>query len=59
MRLTWPTAIGRGYQVEGSTNGTFWVPVSAWNQATTTTMTNLLSAPVHGAPYLFRVEVRP
>jgi hypothetical protein len=56
IELDWNAAPGRGYRVLGSANGTSWSPSSEWLQATNRVF---LSAPTNGAPYLFRVEVRP
>jgi hypothetical protein len=59
FRLTWATAPGHGYQVLGSTNGLTWTPVSPWLRASSTLLNYNLSAPVVGAPNLFRVQVLP
>jgi len=58
-QLTWPSIPGRIYRMDGSSNGIQWLPVSGWITATSTTMTYPLPPRTNGAPYLFRVEVRP
>ncbi len=59
LRLTWPSAVGRLYRVEGSSDGLTWGPISDWIRASasSTSFTQPVSAPP--APFLFRVEVRP
>jgi hypothetical protein len=58
VRLEWPSIQGHGYLVEGSSDGRNWVPVSGWILATTTLTTfNPTLGP--GAPFLFRLQVRP
>jgi hypothetical protein len=59
LRLQWPALQGRGYRVEGSTNGYSWSPVTPWLVAPGTLLTHDVPAWSPGAPYLFRVEVQP
>ncbi len=59
VKLQWPTAVGRGYRVDGSTNGVSWAGVSAWTQAVTTNMSWTSPPPSPTTPRLFRVEVLP
>jgi hypothetical protein len=59
LRLQWPTLSGRGYRVEGSTNGTHWTGITPWTIAPGALLTHDVPAWTPGAPYLFRVEVRP
>jgi hypothetical protein len=59
LRLQWPSAAGRGYCVEGSTNGVHWAPVTQWMRAPGTLFTHDLPPRTPGAPYLFRIEVQP
>ncbi|MBA4150766.1 MAG: S8 family serine peptidase [Verrucomicrobia bacterium] len=59
IELGWTTVPGRVYQLQGSTDTLSWLPVSAWISATSTNLS--LARPPHtnGAPYLFRIEVKP
>ncbi len=57
--LTWAASVGRGYQVQGSANGSTWTPVSSWFQATSSAASYTLPPPSPGGLYLFRLEVRP
>lgn len=59
LRLQWPTFQGRGYQLQGSANGSDWSPVTSWLIAPGALLTHDVPAWTPGAPYLFRVEVRP
>jgi subtilisin family serine protease len=59
LRLQWAALQGRGYRVEGSTNGYHWSPVTPWLVAPGTLLTHDVPAWTPGAPYLFRVEVQP
>jgi hypothetical protein len=59
VRLQWPSAIGRAYRVEASSDAVHWAPVTGWLQATTGTTATLLSRSALGPAYLFRLEVRP
>jgi len=59
FRLSWPSSIGRGYRVFGSSNLTSWQTLSAWTQAMSGTTTSIIPAPAPGAPNLFRVQVQP
>ncbi len=59
VRLSWPSAVGHAYRVQGSTNGANWSPVSGWIQATTAGTTFTLPPSGPGPPYLFRIEVQP
>ena len=58
LRLQWQTWQGRGYRVEGSTNGNDWTPISSWVIAPGLILTHELPAWTPGAPFLFRIEVR-
>jgi signal transduction histidine kinase len=59
LRLDWESVSGRIYRVEGSLDGRNWSPVSDWLQAGSSSMTFSRPPLSSGAPYLFRVEVRP
>ena len=59
VRLQWASVAGRAYRVEGSTDALRWAPVSDWIPATAAMTSHTLSAPQSGAPFLFRLEVRP
>jgi len=59
LQLQWPTVQGRGYRVQGSINGYGWSEVSPWRVAPGLLLTQELPAWMPGAPFLFRVEVRP
>ena len=59
INLLWPSSVGHGYQVLGSTNGTTWTPVSGWILATSASTSYSLPPPTAGSPYLFRLEVQP
>jgi hypothetical protein len=59
LELQWNSAIGRGYQVQGSADARTWAPVSDWMRATTPITSFVLPAPAPGAPFLFRIEVQP
>jgi len=57
-RLEWASVQGRAYLVEGSSNGTSWSAVSGWILAAGNLATFTPPAGP-GAPYLFRLQVRP
>jgi len=57
VRLDWNASPGRGYQVQGSTNGTIWMPLSGWTQAVSGSMNYV--TPPSPAPHLFRLQVLP
>jgi hypothetical protein len=57
-RLEWSSVQGRAYLVEGSSDGKTWTPVSNWIPALTT-LTTFLPPTGPGAPFLFRLQVRP
>ncbi len=59
LRLDWESVSGRIYRVEGSLDGRNWSPVSDWLQATASSMTFSRPPLSPGAPYLFRLQVRP
>jgi hypothetical protein len=59
LRLQWIALQGRGYRVEGSTNGYAWSAMTPWLVAPGTLLTHELPAWTPGAPYLFRIEVQP
>jgi subtilisin family serine protease len=59
VELQWPSTPYRGYRVLCSTNAVSWQPCSDWIQAVGTTMTYTNPPLTNGAPWLFRVEVRP
>jgi hypothetical protein len=59
VRLFWVSVPSRGYRVLGSVDAVNWMPVSDWILATSQLTTFALPAPSPGAPFLFRVEVRP
>ncbi|HRT58471.1 MAG TPA: S8 family serine peptidase [Candidatus Paceibacterota bacterium] len=58
LRLSWPSAAGRGYRLLSSTNAINWIPATGWFRAlaTTTSATNL---PVPVSPQFYRLEVQP
>jgi hypothetical protein len=58
VHLSWPSAMGRGYRVNRSTDLIHWTPVSDWIRATSagTTFTNLPGT--EGAQF-FRIEAAP
>lgn len=57
--LEWPSAVGRAYRVEATTNGLMWTPVSDWIRAEGTRLA--LSQPINARNVitLFRLTVRP
>ncbi len=57
--LTWPSSAGRIYRVEGSSNAVTWAPVTDWIRATAASASFVLPIPAPGAPFMFRLEVRP
>jgi hypothetical protein len=57
--VTWQAISGRAYRIVGSSNAATWEPVTDWMAATSSNGSFTLSAPTPGAPYLFRLEVRP
>ena len=59
IRLEWPSQSGRAYRIKGSTNAITWTEVTDWIRASSGTSTYTLPPPTPGAPYLFRLEVRP
>jgi hypothetical protein len=59
IRLQWATFPGRGYCVEGSTNGYDWSPVTPWIVAPGTLLTQDMPRGAPGAPFLFRIAVQP
>jgi hypothetical protein len=59
VNLTWTSAAGRGYQVQGSSNGKTWTPLSSWFQGTGPSTSFTFSRASAGAAYLFRVQVLP
>ena len=59
IRITWASVSGRLYRVEGSSNATTWTPVSDWVQASGSPTVVTLPPHLPGAPYLFRLQVRP
>jgi Subtilase family/Bacterial TSP3 repeat len=58
VNIAWNSVGGRGYRVEGSTNGSGWTPVSNWIQATTATTTFTLPS-LSPNIRMFRVQVQP
>jgi Subtilase family/Bacterial TSP3 repeat len=58
VNITWNSVAGRGYRVEGSTNGSNWTPVSNWMLATTATTTYSLPS-LNPNFRMFRVQVQP
>ena len=58
LHLEWPSVQGHAYLVEGSQDGRNWTPVSGWIPALTT-LTTFTPATGAGAPFLFRLQVRP
>ncbi|MDB6030803.1 MAG: hypothetical protein JWM16_1141, partial [Verrucomicrobiales bacterium] len=58
-RIDWSSVSGKLYRISGSVDAVHWDPVSNWIQATSTTTTYTLPPPTAGAPYLFKLEVRP
>jgi hypothetical protein len=59
LQLQWPTVQGRGYRVQGSSNGYDWSEVAPWRIASGLLLTHEVSVWTPGAPFLFRVEVQP
>lgn len=59
LRLEWPTVTGRIYSVEGSTDAVTWRPVSTWMQSSGSPTVFTVPPYSAGAPYLFRLQVRP
>jgi hypothetical protein len=59
VRLEWTSTPGRAYCVFGSADGITWSAISAWLQATSTSMSYTLPLSSPGGPYLYRIEVRP
>lgn len=57
-RLEWPSVPGRAYLVEGTADGVHWSPASGWILASGT-LTTFSPSGGPGAPYLFRIQVRP
>ena len=59
LRLSWNSSVGRGYQLQTTTNFGNWTPISAWTQAVSATTSLTVPASASSALKLFRVEVRP
>ncbi len=59
IRLVWPSAIGHGYRVLGSTNGLVWTPVSDWIRAGSVVTTYQLPPTAPATAHLFRLQVAP
>ena len=58
-RITWNSTVGRGYQLEETTNNQTWLAVSPWIRATSGTTVYTLPPPPRGPGSLFRVQVQP
>jgi hypothetical protein len=58
-RLQWPSAVGHGYRVLGTTNLTQWSPFSGWIRAASKNTGLTLPPRTNGAPFLFRIEAQP
>lgn len=59
LGLQWETVAGRMYQLQGSSDAVSWGAVSDWGQATNSNLSVTLPPHTDGAPYLFRIEVKP
>ncbi len=59
LRFEWASVPGRSYQVQGGSSAVSWTDVSGWIRARTATTSFTLPAATPGAPYLFRLQVRP
>ncbi len=57
LRLSWPSAVGRGYRLLSSTNASNWIPATGWFRALTTATATNLPAPT--SPQFYRLEVQP
>jgi hypothetical protein len=58
-RVIWNSTVGRGYQLEVTTNNQTWLAVSPWIRATSGTTVYTLPPPPFGPGSLFRVRVQP
>jgi hypothetical protein len=56
VTLEWVSATNRAYRISGSADAVSWAPVTDW---LFNTNRYPLPIPEKGAPYLFRVEVKP
>ncbi len=59
LLLRWESSAGRAYQLQGSADAEFWAPLSVWQRAASSSYSVTIPAPTNGAPYLYRLEVRP
>jgi hypothetical protein len=59
FQVQWPSARGHAYLVEGSTNGRVWFAVTPWTLGTGNPMTFVPTNTGPGAPYWFRLQVKP
>jgi hypothetical protein len=59
FRLDCFTVPGRAYRLLGSADLAHWAPLSDWAPAAGARATFTLPPPAPGAPFLFRIEVRP
>lgn len=61
LRFQWPSVPGRSYQLQGSADGSRWLPMSSWTRASTDITSLLIPIPNAGAndPFLYRVQVLP
>jgi hypothetical protein len=59
LLMRWASTTGRGYRVQGSADAVTWQILTDWIFATSSASTATVPFPTNGAPYLFRLEVRP
>lgn len=59
FEVAWTSVPGRMYRIVGSTDARHWSPVTDWVRAPSTQLGQMLPPAAPGAPFLFRVEVRP
>ncbi|MFN7139530.1 MAG: choice-of-anchor J domain-containing protein, partial [Limisphaerales bacterium] len=59
LRLDWLAVPDRAYQLQGSSDAVNWPALGTWTLATTTNLFSLRPPYTNGAPYMFRIEVRP
>jgi hypothetical protein len=59
LLLRWPALPGRAYRMEHSPDAVHWAARSDWMQFASTPGTFSMPLPGPGAPFLFRLQVRP
>ncbi|SPE56354.1 Fibronectin type III domain protein (modular protein) [Verrucomicrobia bacterium] len=59
VRVQWTVATNRLYQVQASTNGRGWTPITDWLQASNDPTMTYTTTNVSSGAHLFRVQVRP